>query len=299
MESAVLEDVSVSYVNENDKVYTTPENGGQGGDTVKNYMRFVAVEDSQININTFDGYEGGMPDIKHSNDGVTWTQYDLNPIPLSAGDTLYIKGNNEEGFNIGSTQYGIERIVSFNGSTGKFECHGNIMSLLYGDDFEGKYTIPSQFCFSDLFVGCEALLTAPELPATTLANNCYQGMFNGCTNLTTAPELPATTLTYSCYCSMFVDCTSLTTAPKLPAPILTGMCYSGMFWGCTSLNQITILATDISAKDDYCFDNWLSNVASTGTFIKHPDIDVNSFDYISEDGYPCIPEGWTVEDAVL
>lgn len=38
-------------------------------------------------------------------------------------------------------------------------------------------------------------MTAPELPATTLASNCYNGMFNGCISLnyikamfTTAPS---------------------------------------------------------------------------------------------------------------
>ena len=34
-------------------------------------------------------------------------------------------------------------------------------------------------------------------------------MFYGCTSLTTAPELPATTLADSCYGYMFYDCTSL------------------------------------------------------------------------------------------
>ena len=34
-----------------------------------------------------------------------------------------------------------------------------------------------------MFDGCTSLVSAPELPATTLANYCYQHMFNGCTNL--------------------------------------------------------------------------------------------------------------------
>ena len=31
--------------------------------------------------------------------------------------------------------------------------------------------------------GCSSLITAPELPATTLADYCYRYMFRSCTNL--------------------------------------------------------------------------------------------------------------------
>ena len=34
-----------------------------------------------------------------------------------------------------------------------------------------------------MFYGCTALITAPQLPATTLENNCYNAMFNGCSKL--------------------------------------------------------------------------------------------------------------------
>ena len=60
-----------------------------------------------------------------------------------------------------------------------------------------------------MFSGCSNLATAPELPATTLANYCYDHMFSGCSNLTTAPELPATTLADYCYQYMFNDCTNI------------------------------------------------------------------------------------------
>ena len=34
-----------------------------------------------------------------------------------------------------------------------------------------------------MFYGCTSLTTAPELPATTLADYCYGSMFQGCSNL--------------------------------------------------------------------------------------------------------------------
>jgi hypothetical protein len=92
-------------------------------------------------------------------------------------------------------------------------------------------------------------------------------MFADCTSLTIAPELPATTLAEDCYLGMFADCTSLTTSPELPATKLAEGCYSGMFQRCSKLNKITMLATDISASS--CFDFWVYGVASSGTFIKN------------------------------
>ena len=144
-------------------------------------------------------------------------------------------------------------------------------------------------CYGSMFFGCTSLINAPELPANTLPFGCYSEMFMGCTSLTTAPALPATTLETMCYKSMFNGCTSLTTAPELPATTLNLMCYSGMFGGCTNLNYIKCLATDISAPS--CTSNWVSGVASTGTFVKNP----NMASWTT--GTKGIPTGWTVIDA--
>jgi hypothetical protein len=114
-------------------------------------------------------------------------------------------------------------------------------------------------------------------------------MFQYCSGLTTAPELPATTLAQNCYASMFNYCTSLTTAPELPATTLANSCYYNMFRGCTSLNYIKCLATDISATN--CTTNWVSNVASSGTFVKA----ASMTDWTTDTSG--IPEGWTVQDA--
>ena len=90
-----------------------------------------------------------------------------------------------------------------------------------------------------MFNGCSNLTQAPELPATTLANNCYYYMFRSCTSLTRATALPATTLKDSCYYYMFFGCTSLTQAPELPATTLAKYCYGSMFLDCTSLKIST------------------------------------------------------------
>ena len=148
-------------------------------------------------------------------------------------------------------------------------------------------------CYCKMFQSCTNLTIAPALPATTLANSCYNSMFGHCNNLATAPALPATTLAPYCYTNMFVYCTNLATTPELPATTLAPYCYNQMFYGCTNLNSVTCLATDISA--DYCTSNWLSGVATTGTFNK-----AASADWSVKTGANGIPSGWTeINEGVL
>jgi hypothetical protein len=142
-----------------------------------------------------------------------------------------------------------------------------------------------------MFSGCSNLTTAPELSATALADSCYSSMFSGCSNLTTAPDLPATTLAEYCYSYMFKGCTSLTTAPELPATALVDRCYDCMFQNCSKLNYIKMLATNISASN--CLSNWVYGVASTGTFVKNPNMTSLPTATASND-YAGIPSGWTV-----
>ena len=340
---------NVSVTNDDNKVHYNP---------IPNYLKFTAEEDNSTIALTSKTF----PDIKYRLNGGAWVQWNYSTITLNTGDTIYMKGNNSNGF---STSYGKYNKFQM---TGKISASGNIMSLLYEDDFEGKLTIPCNYCFYYMFYGCTSLTTAPELPATTLAANCYYDMFRGCTSITTAPELPSTTLASNCYNSMFYGCTalttapklpattlanycyysmferctsmttapklpattladycyqfmfygctslttapklpattlksacyynmfngctSLTTAPKLPATTLTSSCYYYMFKGCTKLNSITCLATNISATN--CTTNWVSGVASSGTFIKAKTMTSWT------SGVNGIPNGWTVQNAV-
>ena len=153
-------------------------------------------------------------------------------------------------------------------------------------------TTLAESCYECMFYGCTKLTTAPELPATTLANFCYRYMFWNCPNLTMAPELPATTLARYCYANMFSGCTSLTAAPELPATTLVDHCYYEMFQNCTNLRNIIMLATNISASA--CLSNWVSGVASIGTFTKAASLIQGSETGQIPTGTSGIPEGWTV-----
>ena len=142
-------------------------------------------------------------------------------------------------------------------------------------------------CYIYMFYDCGALTAMPDLPATTLAASCYYGMVRGCTSLTKACSLPATILADNCYQAMFMGCTSLTAAPDLPAATLVSNCYNSMFSGCSLLSRIKCMATDISAAS--CTKDWVTNVSSSGTFIKHPAMSGWAT------GTAGIPAGWAVQ----
>ena len=213
--------------------------------TVNEFLNFTA-----INGDAVIGMSGSASvNVRYSFDKYTWYALDMpnihRTVTIPSGKTIYIWGENQSGFSTSVTNYKQFTI------SGTVEANGNIMSLLYGNGFEDNLTIPNELCFYSLFSGCTGLLTAPQLPATTLKGWCYGDMFYGCTSLTSAPELPATSLTVNCYDCMFQGCTSLTSAPELPATSLTRSCYAAMFQGCRSLTSAPALPATELAESCY------------------------------------------------
>ncbi len=184
--------------------------------------------------------------LEYSTNGTTWQNVSANQTMNAVNDghryTLYLRGTGNSTFGDG-----LEPVISMTGED--VDCLGNIMTLLDYQHIDD--TLISIYAFVSLFLGCSALRTAPELPATTLAEGCYWQMFEGCTGLTQAPELPATTLALGCYHSMFADCTGLTQAPQLPATTLAEGCYWQMFEGCTGLTQAPQLPATTLANECY------------------------------------------------
>lgn len=247
-------------------------------DYSKDYLTFTALEDTTF---TFS-----KNSLQYSlDDGSTWTTLaaNTNTPTITAGNKIIWK---QTGLTPSSPGIG-----TFS-AKGKFEASGNIMSLYYGDEFDGENDLTGKnYAFYRLFNNNTMLSNVKNLilPATTLADHCYSDMFASCSSLTTAPELPATTLTAFCYDSMFSSCSSLTTAPELPATTLTQQCYYYMFIGCSHLNYIKMLATNISASS--CLTYWVYGVSSTGTFVK------NAAMTTLPHGSHGIPNGWTLINA--
>lgn len=269
-------------------------------DYSKQYLTFVALEDGTFSFN----HSG----ISYSADGgATWTELASNTASptVTAGNKIMWKAELTPTSSAG--------IGTFS-STGQFDVEGNVMSLLFGDDFKGQTdltrknyvfcklflnntnlvsaknlslpaTTLANYCYDSMFNGCTSIVEVPQLPATTLKDSCYQHMFEGCTSIVNAPQLPAKTLAIGCYHSMFRGCTGLTTAPELPATRLETNCYQHMFRNCTSLNYIkAMFTTNPGSYTSY----WVSGVASSGTFVK------NSAATWNVAGISGIPIGWTV-----
>ena len=189
---------------------------------------FTAKEaNSSVTLNKV-GSPTGLQLEYRTNTNVEWQNYTLGTTINLANIDDWVEMRNQGLQTLNNTSSDYHQFVM----TGKISASGNIQYLL---DKTGELLSVGDYCYYQLFSGCTSLITAPELPATTLANSCYLGMFSECTSLTTAPELPATTLADSCYNSMFLGCTSLTTAPNLPATTLANYCYWGMFYGCANL----------------------------------------------------------------
>ncbi len=279
---------------------------------IKTPLTLEAMEAGAIVVFSAGYYSNAVLEYR-INDG-EWTEYpsddyEFEGITLAnVGDKVSFRGD-----NYGTEGEGLGRYYC----TAPCYIYGNVMSLLYKENFATATTLPRDFIFHNLFAGNEnstraiyshptkdlllpattlteecysgmfqytCLTRAPELPAETLAKRCYWCMFLGCTSLTKAPKLPSETLAEGCYSRMFEGCTSLTKAPVLPAPTMVDDCYYNMFKGCSSLNEVECLATSFGSYSTY---KWLDGVPSTGTFTKAAGVTWPT-------GASGIPEGWTV-----
>ena len=235
-------------------------------DYSKQYLTFEALTNGSIFWYADQGAEI-YPVIQYSINGGSWTNLQASVtgagsdgILVSSGDVVRIKGS------LSSTLIGDGSFVVFS-CTANCNVFGNIKSLQYGDNFEGK--IDSVY-YPLLFNSCAGLISAEHLvlPSTTVISD-----------------------TYGSYYSMFSGCTSLTITPTIPHVTATigSVVYalSGMFYGCTSLRKVTCLLQGTGLS----LDVWLSGVSATGTFVKAADASWVS----GENG---IPNGWTVQNAV-
>lgn len=221
------------------------------------YLTFTALEDGTFGF--------GSRDLYYSLDKVEWTRLtsSYETPTIAAGNKIYFKGTitPKEHYGVGTFS-----------STGRFTASGNVMSLIYGDDFVGKTSLSGKsYAFSNLFWQCPNLISIDglSLPATTLSDWCYLEMFYGCSGLTSIPSdlLPSTTLADHCYVNMFTHCEGLTSIPSglLPANTLKQHCYAGMFsycYGLTSIQTGLFLATTLAP---YCCANMFSNCTSLTT----------------------------------
>lgn len=264
------------------------------------HLTIIAIEDLTISF--------PQNPIEYSFDGKSWQtlQAGTSTPTVSLGSKIRFKAS-------GITPTDSDGIGTFSIS-GKCNIAGNIMSMLYADDFQNHTSVNSNAlrklfsgqpvvdasnlllpastlgnnCYRSMFEGCNQLIKAPELPATTIAYGCYFNMFKDCASLKYAPSiLPANNLFENCYNSMFMECVSLISTPILPALSLAKSCYSNLFYNCEKISYIKAM---FLLYDGQSLTSWVRNTPSAGTFVKNA---AATWENIF--GAAAIPTGWTVE----
>ena len=277
--------VSVSGISVAD--WTTGDiTGGKTEECPTPYITFTAKGAQTFKMTVQNGYE--ISELEYSVNNGDWATVKADTEVPFGGENgnLRLRGTNKYGTASARNTYST---ITFTKDV-DVACTGDIRTLLDWRNYnivdtqnarfcslflncsvltsapELPATILANYCYYQMFSGCTNLTAAPELPATTLENSCYREMFWSCTNLASAPELPATILANYCYFGMFEKCTNLTSAPELPATVLAEACYGSMFLDCTKLSTVTMLApSDQISKATYCCYNWLYNAGTDGT----------------------------------
>ena len=249
-------------------------------DYSKDYFTIVSLEDNNVIYFGVKNAAYSKTISVSTDNGNTWTDYTSSePLndsfvfgtsiaSLNTGEKILIKGNNTNYCN-----NVLDERNNYFSSEKRFNVEGNIMSLIYGDNFIGQNILPNEsYIFARLF---------DQVSATNLHKNTIVSAEN---------LILPTTLRTGCYYGMFYLCTLLTTAPVLPATTLVTACYENMFNGCSSLNYVKCLSTETESGSHDQTNNWLRGVSSSGTFVK----DANTTWPSGESG---IPSGWTIQNA--
>ena len=225
------------------------------------YVTFKANGEQKFKMTTEGSYT--ISGLQYSVNNGKWENVVVDKEVTFGGTNgdLRLRGTNINGT---ASEWYARSTIKFTEANVNVACTGDIRTLLDWRNYNIVETNKAKFC--SLFKDCSVLTTAPELPATKLAEHCYASMFSGCTSLTSAPELPATKLAENCYSNMFYGCTSLTSAPKLSAIELARACYCKMFSGCENLLSVTMLSpSDQISKTTNCCLNWLLDAGTSAT----------------------------------
>ncbi|MBQ3655837.1 MAG: hypothetical protein II956_03170 [Bacteroidales bacterium] len=272
-------------------------------DIINNTLNFLCFTAQEPNSTVeLDGALAGKK-LKYSTDGLNWNDYtSAKSITLQrTGDKVFFAGHNPAGLNNRNS------CVLFDVS-GRVAVSGDVMTLV--DYTQKTSVIPNNYCFYKLFSGCQGIVNAPAMTATSLKDYCYCSMFEGCTNLKTAGELSAATLAPNCYeamfrssaletapiiaattlaenccTSMFENCTMLRKSPELMVKTLASGCYVRMFRGCTSLEKISV---GFSSWGNGYTTNWTYGINTTGTLICPESLPAKS-----DNTGTYIPKNWT------
>ena len=223
---------------------------------------FEALEDG-VTVNMQKTGSPPAVSLETSPDAIRWLPFDgddgTTPVTLArAGDRVYFRAGPDGNGGLATNASNFRKFV-FQGSLAAF---GSVMSLL--DPTEPTFSFPES------------------------SSNGFRQLFHSCTSLTRMPDLPATATKTASYALMFYGCTSLRSA-VLPNVAISNFALTQMFAECSALEDITVgwekwpTATNMQ--------NWVRNVAATGTFRCPTALGTDAT--ITRSVSRC-PVGWTV-----
>ena len=148
------------------------------------YVTFKADEWQTFQMTTNENYKiTGLEYSVNGGDWITLTEDSHVSFGAEYGD-LRLRGKNPYGTATSSSLYST---IAFGIENVDVACTGDIRTLLDWEKYKTVDTQNARFCW--LFKDCSVLTSAPELPATTLAQICYYSMFSGCKKLSTVTML--------------------------------------------------------------------------------------------------------------
>ena len=157
------------------------------------YVTFTAEAEQTFMMITNENYQ--IKKLEYSVNGGDWKDVvEGTPVPFGGdkGD-LRLRGKNPDGTATNTKSYST---IAFINDNVNVACTGDIRTLLDWEKYKTVDTQKARFCW--LFHYCGVLTSAPELPATTLADDCYYNMFDNCKKLSTVTMLaPSGQITYS------------------------------------------------------------------------------------------------------
>lgn len=148
------------------------------------YVTFTANGWQVFKMTTNENYKiTGLEYSVNGGDWITVTEDSRVNFGAEYGD-LRLRGKNPDGTATNSSLYST---IVFSIDNVNVACTGDIRTLLNWESYKTVDTNKARFCW--LFKNCSVLTSAPELPATTLAQLCYYSMFYGCKKLSTVTML--------------------------------------------------------------------------------------------------------------
>ena len=234
------------------------------------YLTFTALEDTTFKLTIGSAVsESILSSISYSTDnGKTWNTTNnvdsetvtITTPTINTGNKVLWKGI---GTGVSTTINNSNRpsTSSIFSSSGSFNAEGNIMSLIYDDDFSDKKSVQGTYNFALLFYSYNTTDTAKVvsakdmvLPIKSVPTCGYFRMFQGCTLVEAPSVIEAESIAASGCMSTFWGCENLKTIPKLQATTLGVESCKAMFESCTGLETVTEIPTATSA-DITSYDN--------------------------------------------